>query len=206
MRCERAVAWCGLLSTGLSACVFGQAEVPEACYRLPELEVAPWIDEQVGIDGVGDALRARRRWVAGLDLPVVAVETSVEHEGFDAIPEHFAKLGFSPRAQLLRVDLRALEGVASFRGFVEVRVRVGAADPTVGLPAVLLGACGGNRDCHVADHTLRLRGERSADLLPYLELQRLETTLSLVGRPPVQTWVFDLEVCFRAEGTLFTGL
>lgn len=176
------------------------------CVLVSGLRVAPLIDERTGREGTGSRLEEGIDQLSGELLPVVAVEESVVQGGWRAIPQRYRRMGFEVSARLLKAELRAREGVDSFSTFESVSLRIAPARPDARWPPVQLGHCGGINPCSPRDRTLRFEGSPDLDFTRYLDEDRLELTLALVGQPPIWTWTFDVDVCLAVRGNYRAGL
>lgn len=197
------VAWV----SGLPGCIVGTVDIPAACFRIPDIEIAPLVDERTGIDGLGEALYEEQARVVALEVPVVAFSRAVVHDGFRDVPRELRRHGLDLHARLHSVAVVARESLRSLGELTAVSVDVEPLDQQSGLRRIQLGSCNQQgRACSTGGTRIELESRAELDVLPYLDEDRLRTTVSMVGEPPIWTWVFDVEVCFEAEGDVRAGL
>lgn len=188
------MGWSALLLGFGAGCIQVDAELPTTCFLQNGVSIeALGVDEvrvQAGFDAVRDA---------GIELPevlpLVAVETSFRRDGLDQIPDALDELGADATVSLLAVDVTATEGLTSFEIIDEVAVTMAPAGPETGLPPTVLARCRRDEGCDVSGATVILAGAPDTNLVDYMRAGELEFTLELAGRPPLETWTFDVDVC-----------
>lgn len=184
-----------------TSCIEASVTSGRVCYKETDIQVEPFVDEQVGLSGAGQALRTGVDFIPRETVPEVSLEVSFIHRGLDYYPGEAEGRGLDGSVGLLHIELVPREGLASFRTFDRVEVWVAPATPVGELPPTLVAICDRGSGCNLGEPKLRIVGDEAKDLMPYLETNRLEFLVIFEGQPPVWTWAFDVDVCMAIEGT-----
>jgi hypothetical protein len=189
------------LAGGSLACVQVDADLPQTCFLQSGVSIAAL--EGVEAQGALDALQAAAD-DAGIELPsalpTVAVEESFTRDGLEDIPQTIDDVGADASVSLMFVDVIATRGLESFESIDRVAMTAVPTDPASGLEPLTLARCDRAAGCEVSGTRVTLRGAER-DLLPYLRAGELEFTLALEGRPPLEVWSFDVDVCLQGTAS-----
>lgn len=181
------------------ACLRVDAELPRTCFLQPDVSIEAVEVEGITAQGAFEAAEA-----AGIqlpdNLPPVAVEQTFTRDGLSDIPRAIDELGAEASLSLLFVDVSATAGLDSFDSIGRIGVLLRPTDPASGLEPQTLALCDRSQGCDVSGATVTLAGDAQRDLLPYLRAGELEFTLQLEGRPPLEAWAFDVDVCMQGDG------